>query len=114
MRGFFPVDIRDDKSTGTVIDYRFLFKSPGVASPADLADCIEQSLRRVLFPDALVFVCIPNELKQIKDALNKYMAVTQALERASSKVCVAVCEIDRNGRIGNPSVIPPQISCCYK
>lgn len=111
MRGFFPVDIRDDKCTGTVIDYRFLFKSPGVVSPADLADCVEQSLRRVLFPDALVFVCISNEAEQIKTALNSEMAVIQALERASSKVCVAVCEIDRNGRIGNPSYIKNTREC---
>lgn len=111
MRGFFPVDIRDDKCTGTVIDYRFLFKSPGVVSPADLADCVEQSLRRVLFPDALVFVCISNEAEQIKAALNSEMAVIQALERASSKVCVAVCEIDRNGRIGNPSYIKNTREC---
>jgi hypothetical protein len=111
MRGFFPVDIRDDKSTGTVIDYRFLFKSPGIVSPADLADCIAQSLRRVLFPDALVFVCISSEVTEIKDALNKYSAVTQALERASSKVCVAVCKIDRDGRIGNPSYIKNTRTC---
>jgi hypothetical protein len=108
MRGFFPVDIRDDQYTGAVIDYRFLFKSPGVVSPADLADCIEQSLRKVLFPDAVVFVCIPNEVEQIKV---DDMAVLQALERASSKVCVAVCEIERNGHLGNLTYIKNPREC---
>lgn len=105
MRGYFPVDVRDEKSAGVVADYRFLFKSPGVISATDLADCLEQSLRRVLLPDALVFVCIPKETQQLLDVLNGDNGVKQALERASSKVCVAVCEIDRKGNIGKPAFV---------
>jgi hypothetical protein len=105
MRGYFPVDVRDEKCTGLVTDYRCLFKSPGVTSAADLADCLEKSLRRVLLPDALVFICIPKETQQFIDAFNNDAGVKQALERASSKVCVAVCEIDRNGHIGKPNYI---------
>ncbi|ADE12083.1 hypothetical protein [Sideroxydans lithotrophicus] len=105
MRSYFPVDVRDENSIGVVADYRFLFKSPGVISATDLADCLEQSLRRVLLPDALVFVCIPKETQQILDVFNADNGVKQALERASSKVCVAVCEIDRKGNIGKPTFV---------
>lgn len=105
MRGYFPVDIRDEKCTGSVADYRFLFKSPGAISAADLADCLEHSLRRVLLPDALVFICISKETQQVLDAFTNDAGVKQALERASSKVCVAICEIDQGGHIGNPTYI---------
>jgi hypothetical protein len=105
MRGYFPVDIRDEESAGVVADYRFLFKSPGVISSADLADCLELSLRKVLLPDALVFVCIPSEIQSTLDALNVDSGVKQALERASSKVCVAICEIDCKGNIGKPKFV---------
>lgn len=105
MRGYFPVDVRDEKCVGAVAEYRCLFKSPGVISATDLADCLDHSLRKVLIPDALVFICIPKEVQQILDSFNQDIGVTQALERASSKVCVAVCEIDHKGHIGKPTFI---------
>ena len=105
MRGYFAVDVRDDESIGSVSDYMILFKSPGVSSPADLADCLEQGLRRVLFPDAIVFICIHREVEQLFEAFNNDDGVKQALERASSKVCVAICEIDPYGNFGKPLYI---------
>lgn len=105
MRGYFPVDVRDEKCTELVADYRCLFKSPGNISAADLTDCLEQSLRRALHPDAVVFVCIPKEVQQMLAIFQGDDGVKQALERASSKVCVAVCEIDQKGHIGNPIYI---------
>ena len=70
MRGYFPVDIRDEENNDPVLDYRFLFKSPGIVSPADLADCLTQALRRTLFPDAIVFVCIPSEFEQLSEVFS--------------------------------------------
>ncbi len=52
-----------------------------------------------------MFVCIASETQQLLNAFNNDVGVRQALERASSKVCVAVCEINREGRIGKPSYI---------
>lgn len=105
MRGYFPVDVRDEKCSGVVAEYSCLFKSPGVISSGDLADCLEQSLRKVLIPDALVFVCLPKEIQEILEIFKSDAGVKQALERASSKVCVAVCEIDLKGHIGRPIYI---------
>lgn len=105
MRGYFPVDVRDEHCAGIVADYRCLFKSPGTISTPDLADSLEQSLRRALHPDAIVFICIPNEVPQLLEAFQKDEGVTQALKRASSKVSVAVCPIDQSGRIGSPTYI---------
>lgn len=108
MRGYFPVDIRDEENNDPVLDYRFLFKSPGFVSPADLADCLTQALRRALFPDAVVFVCIPSEFEQLSEVFKTDEGVKQALERASSKVCVAICKIDKPGNLGKPKYIKNQ------
>jgi hypothetical protein len=108
MRGYFPIDIRDEENNDPVLDYRFLFKSPGIVSPADLADCLTQALRRALFPDAIVFVCIPSEFEQLSEVFKTDEGVKQALERASSKVCVAICKIDQLGNLGKPKYVKNQ------
>lgn len=108
MRGYFPVDIRDEENNDPMLDYRFLFKSPGIVSLADLADCLTQALRRALFPDAIVFVCIPSEFEQLSEVFKTDEGVKQALERASSKVCVAICKIDKLGNLGKPKYIKNQ------
>ena len=108
MRGYFPVDIRDEENNDPVLDYRFLFKSPGSVIPADLADCLTQALRRTLFPDAIVFVCIPSEFEQLSEVFKTDEGVKQALERASSKVCVAICKIDQSGNLGKLKYIKNQ------
>ena len=108
MRGYFPVDIRDEENNDPVLDYQFLFKSPGIISSADLADCLEQGLRRVLYPDAIIFVCIPSEFEQLSEVFITDEGVKQALERASSKVCVAICKIDKSGNLEKPKYIKNQ------
>ena len=105
MRGYFHVDVRDEECTGIVADYRCLFKSPGAINNADLVDCLELSLRRTVHPDAVVFICIPAEVQPMLEAFQNDDGVKQALERASSKVCVAVCEINQKGDIGKPKYI---------
>lgn len=108
MRGYFSVDIQDEENNDPVLDYRFLFKSPGIVSPADLADCLTQALRRALFPDAIVFVCIPSEFEQLSEVFKTDEGVKQALERASSKVCVAIYRIDQLGNLGKPKYVKNQ------
>ncbi|MBX9893708.1 MAG: hypothetical protein K2Y09_00805 [Nitrosomonas sp.] len=105
MRGYFSIDIRDEENDGPVLDYRFLFKSQGIVSPADLADCLTHALRRALFPDAIVFVCIPSEFAQLVESFKTNDGVKQALERASSKVCVAICKLDKSGSLGKPECV---------
>ncbi|WP_293007208.1 hypothetical protein [Nitrosomonas sp.] len=108
MRGYFPVDIRDEENDDSVLDYQFLFKSPGIISSADLADCLKQGLRRVLYPDAIVFVCIPSEFEQFSEVFITDEGVKQELERASSKVCVSICKIDKSGNLEKPKYIKNQ------
>ncbi|MXS82713.1 hypothetical protein [Nitrosomonas oligotropha] len=105
MRGYFSIDIRDEENDGPILDYRFLFKSQGIVSPADLADCLTQALRRALFPDAIIFVCIPSEFAQLAESFKTSDGVKQALERASSKVCVAICKLDMSGSLGKPECV---------
>lgn len=101
MSGYFPVDVRDEHGSSRVSDYRFLFKSPGPVDSADLADCIKEGLRRTLFPDALVIVCVPEETKPLLRLLKNDRDVKQSLLRASSKICVALCEITLAGELVN-------------
>lgn len=110
MRGYFSIDIRDEENDGPILDYRFLFKSQGIVSPADLADCLTQALRRALFPDAIIFVCIPSEFAQLAESFKTNDGVKQALERASSKVCVAICKLDKSGSLGKPECVKNQRS----
>lgn len=105
MRGYFAVDIRDKEHVGHVTDYHILFKSPGTIDSADLADCLKDGLRRTLFPDAVVIVCVPEETELILEVLKKNPDAQQALARASSKVCVAICAIDKSGVLTSPKYV---------
>jgi len=102
MRGYFPVDVRC-KDSG--LDYRVLYKSVGEPSAADLADAVKASLRRILFPDILVLVCIPSEMDQVKDLLKMDGNVSSALSRASNKVTVAVTALSEDGSFGKPTFV---------
>ena len=105
MSGYFAVDIRDQDDSNPITDYRFLFKSLGPQGPAELADALTEGLRRVLFPDALVLVCMPGEKESVLQVIANDAGVQQALARASTKVCVAVCEVQSSGVIGAPTFV---------
>lgn len=100
MSGYFAVDISDQEDSSQITDYRFLFKSMGAVGPADLADALTEGLRRMLFPDALVLICVFGEKESVLQVIASDPGVQQALTRASTKVCVAVCEIESSGVIG--------------
>lgn len=107
MKGYYSIDASGEiiKINGDEIpnaSYRLLFKSPGVIEPSDLEACLTSSLRRVLHPDIILLVCIPRELDKLKKLLKENSEVQQSLQRASSKVCVALSTIDKSGRIEPP------------
>ncbi len=105
MNGFFPVDYRDSAGDSEIVEYRVLFKAPGLVDAGGLADCVRDALRRVLYPDVVLIACVPSETEALKIEFGTNADVQRSVSRSSNKVCIALCEISKAGALCNPTFI---------
>ncbi|OCS43686.1 hypothetical protein [Ralstonia pickettii] len=99
MKGYFGFEwAGESKDNGTHTNVRVLFKPTGSCNDAELASAIEQSLDAVLAPDIITLICAESEVSELISAFRRPELI-QAVRRASSKVCVALCSFDRTGSI---------------
>lgn len=97
MKGFFAFEwTLDDGNPAR--NFHFLFKPPGNLKEADLADAIEAGLQGVNPPDVVAIICEVEDADLLVDAFKKPL-LTQAANRASTKVCLCVCSFDHRGAI---------------
>ncbi|MFV8594370.1 hypothetical protein [Ralstonia pseudosolanacearum] len=99
MKGYFAFEwAGESKVNGAHTNVRVLFKPTGSCNDAELASAIEQSLDAVLAPDIITLICAESEVPELVAAF-KRPELVQAVRRASSKVCIALCSFDKSGSI---------------
>lgn len=97
MKGYFAFDwIFADGVPGR--NFHFLFKPPGKLNEANLADAIEAGLQNVNPPDVVAIICEAADADLIVSAFGERL-LTQAANRASTKVCLCVCSFKRDGAV---------------
>ncbi|WP_186156652.1 hypothetical protein [Burkholderia gladioli] len=97
MKGYFAFDwIFADGVPGR--NFHFLFKPPGKLNEANLADAIEAGLQNVNPPDVVTIICEAADADLIVSAFGERL-LTQAANRASTKVCLCVCSFKRDGAV---------------
>lgn len=79
-------------------NFHFLFKPPGKLNQANLADAIEAGLQSVNPPDVVAIICETTDADPVVSAFGERL-LTQAANRASTKVCVCVCSFKRDGAV---------------
>lgn len=99
MKGYFAYEwVGENEANNTQNNVRVLFKPTGFCNDAELASAIEKSLDAVLAPDIIAIICAESEIPELKKAF-KRPELAQAVRRASSKVCIALCSFDKLGTI---------------
>ncbi|MEM5346071.1 hypothetical protein [Paraburkholderia azotifigens] len=97
MRGFFGFEWVLDAGN-PARNFHFLFKPPGNLKEADLADAVEAALQNVNPPDAVAIISEAVDADELVEAFKKPL-LTQAANRASTKVCLCVCSFTYDGSI---------------
>ncbi|EKS9796301.1 MULTISPECIES: hypothetical protein [Burkholderia] len=97
MKGYFAFDWTFADGVPTR-NFHFLFKPPGKLNEANLADAIETGLQSVNPPDVVAIICEATDAGLIVSAFGDRL-LTQAANRASTKVCICVCSFKRDGAV---------------
>jgi hypothetical protein len=97
MKGYFAFDWTFADG-GPARNFHLLFKPPGKLNEANLADAIEAGLQGVNPPDVVAIICETADADPIVEAFAERL-LTQAANRASTKVCICVCSFKRDGAI---------------
>lgn len=99
MKGYFAYEwTGENAAIHCHPNVRVLFKPTGSCNDAELASALENSMDAVLAPDIIVVICAEPETSELRAAF-KRPELLQAVRRASSKVCIALCSFDKSGSI---------------
>nr|WP_315475949.1 hypothetical protein [uncultured Undibacterium sp.] len=63
-----------------------------------MSDAIEESVRLVLFPDAIAIICSPDEIDLVEAGFES-SSLTQAANRTSNKISLCLCLANKDGKI---------------
>ncbi len=113
MKGYFSFDWVFDDSPQPRIDFRFLFKAPGVLRTGHLADAIEASVQTVLFPDVIIVICSEDESNELRESF-QITELKQAANRTAKKISLCVCSFNKEGKLSKPTFIRNSRTNIYK